>query len=150
MARFSACNRKKKRFTKSRNGVYDAAIIDLGLRDGNGYDICKYIKEQDISLAVIIYTGRGVLTEEEERELRKYADSIIIKTARSYERLSDEVSSFSPQNVCGDEQPAERSAYSPSTIPMVTWKVKKILIVDDDVKNVFVLASALETMAHNH
>ncbi len=124
-------------------GVYDAAIIDLGLRDGNGYDICKYIKEQDIALPVIIYTGRE-LTEEEERELRKYTDSIIIKTARSYERLSDEVSLFLHKMYAEDEQPAERSAIPRQLSPAGNLEGKKILIVDDDVKNVFVLASALE------
>ncbi|GAK57942.1 putative signal transduction histidine kinase [Candidatus Vecturithrix granuli] len=124
-------------------GVYDAAIIDLELKDGNGYDICKYIKEHNMALPVIIYTGRE-LTEEEERELRKYTDSIIIKTARSYERLSDEVALFLHKMYAGDAQSTERSPIPRQLSPTGNLEGKKILIVDDDVKNVFVLASALE------
>ncbi|MBD3308273.1 response regulator, partial [candidate division KSB3 bacterium] len=124
--------------------IYDAAIIDLELKDGSGYDICKYIKERNIPLPVIIYTGRE-LTEAEERELRKYTDSIIIKTARSYERLSDEVSLFLHKM----SQDAETQSASPHSLPhplesQGDLSGKKVLIVDDDMKNVFVLASALE------
>ncbi len=125
-------------------GEYDAAIIDLALKDGNGYDICKYIKEHHVMLPVIIYTGRE-LTEEEERELRKYTDSIIIKTARSYERLSDETALFLHQMYHGEPENTVSPALAARPIETQdSLKGKKILIVDDDVKNVFVLASALE------
>lgn len=129
--------------TEIEKGEYDAAIIDLGLKDGNGYDICKYIKEHNIALPIIIYTGRE-LTEEEERELRKYVDSIIMKTARSYERLSDEVSLFLHKMYAGEQQPETHPSISRQLEPTGNLEGKKILIVDDDVKNVFVLASALE------
>ena len=129
--------------TEIETGNYDAAIIDLGLKDGSGYDICTYIKEHNITLPVIIYTGRE-LTEAEERELRKYVDSIIIKTARSYERLSDEVSLFLHNMSAGGPQPGSPLPMSRQLAPTGSLEDKKILIVDDDVKNVFVLASALE------
>ena len=124
-------------------GEYDAAIIDLGLKDGNGYDICRYIKERHVKLPVIIYTGRE-LTEEQERELRKYTDSIIIKTAKSYERLSDETALFLHQMYHGEHEAAPRHAAPRPLETQGSLVGKKILIVDDDVKNVFVLASALE------
>ena len=124
-------------------GEYDAAIIDLGLKDGNGYDICRYIKERHVKLPVIIYTGRE-LTEEQERELRKYTDSIIIKTAKSYERLSDETALFLHQMYHGEHETAPRHAAPRPLETQGSLVGKKILIVDDDVKNVFVLASALE------
>ena len=129
--------------TEIKKGDYDAAIIDLGLKDGDGYEICKYIREQHIALPVIIYTGKD-LTEEQERELRKYTESIIIKTARSYERLSDEVSLFLHKMYHGEEKPERHPSIPHSLKPTGNLKGKKILIVDDDVKNVFVLASALE------
>ncbi len=75
-------------------------------------------------MPVIIYTGRE-LTEEEERELRKYTDSIIIKTARSYERLSDEVSLFLHKMYAEDEQPAERSAIPRQLSPAGNLEGKK-------------------------
>ncbi len=124
-------------------GEYDAAIIDLGLKDGNGYDICRFIKEHHVALPVIIYTGRE-LTEEEERELRKYTDSIIIKTAKSYERLSDETSLFLHQMYHGEAEQQPRDVAPKPLQTQGNLNGKKILIVDDDVKNVFVLASALE------
>ena len=124
-------------------GEYDAAIIDLGLKGGSGYDICRFIKEQHVKLPVIIYTGRE-LTEEEERELRKYTDSIIIKTAKSYERLTDETSLFLHQMYHGETEQKPRSAPPKPLQADGNLSGKKILIVDDDVKNVFVLASALE------
>jgi len=124
-------------------GEYDAAIIDLGLKDGSGYDICRVIKERHVKLPVIIYTGRE-LTEEEERELRKYTDSIIIKTAKSYERLTDETSLFLHQMYHGEVEQKPKAASSKPLQAQGNLNGKKILIVDDDVKNVFVLASALE------
>lgn len=131
-------------------GLYDAAIIDLGLQDGSGYDICKYIKEHDIQLPVIIYTGKD-LTEEEERELRTYTDSIIIKTARSDERLLDEMSIFlhtvyheTGTGAHTSESPIHKEVPQRPAAPSGDLNGKKILVADDDVKNVFVLASALE------
>jgi len=129
--------------TEINTGDYDAAIIDLGLKDGSGYDICRYIKEQNMTLPVIIYTGRD-LTEDEERELRKYTDSIIIKTAKSYERLSDETALFLHQMYRGEPETKKPAAATPSLQANRTLEGKKILIADDDIKNVFVLASALE------
>jgi CheY-like chemotaxis protein len=123
--------------------IYDAAIVDLGLKDGSGYDICKYIKLHNIALPVIIYTGRE-LTEDEERELRKYTDSIIVKTARSYERLSDEVSVFLHKMYHGKNESIAQPAPPRPLEDTGSLDGKKILIVDDDMKNVFVLASALE------
>lgn len=123
--------------------IYDAAIVDLGLKDGSGYDICKYIKLHNIVLPVIIYTGRE-LTEDEERELRKYTDSIIIKTARSYERLSDEVSVFLHKMYHGESELVVQPTPPGPLEDTGSLDGKKILIVDDDMKNVFVLASALE------
>ena len=124
---------------------YDAAIIDLGLKGGSGYDICRYIQERGIALPVIIYTGRE-LSDEEERQLRKYTDSIIIKTAKSYERLSDEAALFLHQMYHGEapERSQIKAAPPKPLESQDSLEGKKILIVDDDVKNVFVLASALE------
>jgi CheY-like chemotaxis protein/HAMP domain-containing protein/GAF domain-containing protein len=145
---------KHEAIAEITKGIYDAAILDLGLKDGSGYEICKYIKEHDIQLPVIIYTGKD-LSEDEERELRTYTDSIIIKTARSYERLLDEVSICLHTTYRETEQtpsvpvPSEGRGIdnvpeSATAIPAIDLTGKKILIADDDVKNVFVLASALE------
>ena len=136
---------QEEAITEIKQGGYDAAIIDLGLKDGSGYEICHYIQERGIVLPVIIYTGRE-LSEEEERQLRKYTDSIIIKTAKSYERLSDEAALFLHQMYHGESPEGSKVKAAPPKAleSQDSLKGKKILIVDDDVKNVFVLASALE------
>lgn len=128
---------QKEAIEEIKKGFYYVAIIDLGLQDGSGYDICKYIKEHDISLPVIIYTGRD-LTEEEEGELRTYTDSIIIETARSSERLLDEISMLLHKI-----EPREGEPQPPSKFT-VDLTGKKILLAAADMKNVFILASALE------
>lgn len=128
---------QKEAIEEITKGRYHVAIIDLGLRDGSGCDICQYIKAHDISLPVIVYTGRD-LTEEEERELRTYTDSIIIKTTRSFERLLDEISMLL------HKRESREGAPQPPSKLTVDLTGKKILIADDDIKNVFILASALE------
>lgn len=124
------------------SGRYDVAILDLSLQDSSGYEVCRYVKEHAIDLPIIIYTGKD-LDEAEERELRQFTDSIIMKTAHSYERLLDEVGEFL-QRV----KPADGAASAPASPAHAAADIdlhgRKILIVDDDVKNVFVLASVLE------
>lgn len=72
-----------------RNNNIHLTIIDLGLEKGDGFEICKYIKEKGIAVPVIIYTGKD-LTEQQGKNLKKYAESIIIKTVNSDERLLKE------------------------------------------------------------
>jgi DNA-binding response OmpR family regulator/nitrogen-specific signal transduction histidine kinase len=78
-----------------RSTVFDCMIIDLKLPDMLGNDLLKRMSTEEICSfpPVIVYTGRN-LTRDEEAELRKYSRSIIIKGARSPERLLDEVTLF--------------------------------------------------------
>jgi CheY-like chemotaxis protein len=78
-----------------RENIYDCMIIDLKLPDMLGNELLKRMTAEDIRSfpPVIVYTGRN-LTREEEADLRKYSRSIIIKGARSPERLLDEVTLF--------------------------------------------------------
>src|SRR5690606_4191854 len=91
---------------------------------------------------VIVYTGRD-LSSEEEQQLRRYSSSIIIKGAKSPERLLDEVTLFLHQ-VVEDlplvQQQMIRSARSRES----AIENRRILIVEDDVRNVFALTSVLE------
>ncbi|WP_448163699.1 hypothetical protein, partial [Bacillus mobilis] len=75
--------------------IYDCMIIDLKLPDMLGNELLKRMTAEDIRAfpPVIVYTGRN-LTREEEADLLKYSRSIIIKGARSPERLLDEVTLF--------------------------------------------------------
>ena len=121
-------------------GVYDAVIIDLGLKSGEGINICKYAREKQIKVPIIVYTGKQ-LSPDEEKNLKKIADRIIIKTVHSENRLLDELMLFLHQTQ--KDIPADQDA------PEIAMKRKRlsnrtILVVDDDIKNVFVMSTALE------
>ncbi len=127
-----------------RTHVYDCMIIDLKLPDMLGNELLKRMASEDICSfpPVIVYTGRN-LTRDEEAELRKYSRSIIIKGARSPERLLDEVTLFLHKvesQLSHDRQNMLKTARSRDKV----FEGRKILLVDDDVRNIFALTSALE------
>jgi CheY-like chemotaxis protein len=91
---------------------------------------------------VIIYTGKSLTSEEEER-LRHYSTSIIVKGARSPERLLDEVTLFLHQIEAELPQDRQRQLVEVRNREAV-FEGKTVLIVEDDVRNVFALSSVLE------
>jgi signal transduction histidine kinase/DNA-binding response OmpR family regulator len=124
----------------------DGVLLDLGLPDIRGINLLKEIKKslelQGLSVPVIIYTGMEI-SSEQEKEIKLYSDSIIIKTTNSYERLLDELT-LVLRKVKNKE---EHKNVIPSKInkdKSLKLDNKKILIVDDDPRNIFVLAAALE------
>lgn len=122
--------------TELAKGIYDAVIVDLTLKSGSGFEVCEYIKKNEIKTPIIIYTGKE-LTEEEEIHLKKYTDSIIIKSAASQNRLMANLDLFLHR--VKKNMPVERKK-----INEIDFKSKKILLVDDDIRNIYVLADLLE------
>ncbi|WP_460123652.1 response regulator [Pseudomonas sp. S2_C03] len=127
-----------------RTHIYDCMIIDLKLPDMLGNDLLKRMSTEEICSfpPVIVYTGRN-LTRDEEAELRKYSRSIIIKGARSPERLLDEVTLFLHKvesKLSHERQTMLKTARSRDKV----FEGRKVLLVDDDVRNIFALTSALE------
>ncbi|MGY2341246.1 response regulator [Pseudomonas sp. SDO5532_S415] len=127
-----------------RTTIFDCMIIDLKLPDMLGGDLLKRMSTEDICSfpPVIVYTGRN-LTRDEEAELRKYSRSIIIKGARSPERLLDEVTLFLHKvesRLSHERQTMLKTARSRDKV----FEGRKVLLVDDDVRNIFALTSALE------
>ena len=127
-----------------RTTVFDCMIIDLKLPDMQGNDLLKRMGREDICSfpPVIVYTGRN-LTRDEEAELMKYSRSIIIKGARSPERLLDEVTLFLHKvesSLSSERQNMLKTARSRDKV----LEERRILLVDDDVRNIFALTSALE------
>lgn len=122
----------------------DCMVLDLNLPDASGFSLLQTLSQEDRYAfpPVIVYTGRE-LTPQEEHQLRKYSKSIIIKGAKSPERLLDEVTLFLHQVVA--ELPAEQQkmiekAHSRDAV----LEGRCILVAEDDVRNVFALTSILE------
>lgn len=134
-------------FEALKKEKYECMILDLGLKELSGFELLEKVRKDKKlkELPVIIYTGQD-LSQEENEKLQKYADSIIIKGARSFERLLSEASLFlhQVQKEMPDEKQKMLKTFQ-SKKDVLTGK--KILIVDDDMRNVFALSSVLEN--HN-
>jgi CheY-like chemotaxis protein len=125
-------------------GHFDAMVLDLKLSGTSGFTLLEQVKKRpDLrSLPVIVYTGKE-LTRREETRLRRYAETIIVKDARSPERLLDETALFL-HRVESQMPASRRRMIEHLRDDDAVFQGKKILIVDDDVRNVFALTSALE------
>jgi CheY-like chemotaxis protein len=124
--------------------TFDCMVLDLNLPDFSGYELLeKMAQEDDVSFPpVIVYTGRSV-TRDEEQGLRRFSKSIIIKDARSPERLLDEVTLFLHQ--VESKLPVERQRMLRVARDRDSaLEGRRILVVEDDVRNIFALSSLLE------
>ncbi|OQY32751.1 MAG: histidine kinase [Spirochaetaceae bacterium 4572_59] len=131
-------------FEKLSSDVFDCMVLDLGLEDMSGFELLEKIRHAECcsQIPVIIYTGRD-LTKEEEVKLRKYSESIIIKGVKSPERLLDESALFL-HRVESEMSPEKRKMLNLTHDQNAVFNNKKILLVDDDMRNVFALSSVLE------
>jgi HAMP domain-containing protein/signal transduction histidine kinase/DNA-binding response OmpR family regulator len=123
---------------------YDCMVLDLGLQDMSGFDLLERVKSDDAmsSIPIIIYTGK-TLTPAEETRLRKYAETIIVKDVKSPERLLDETALFLHRVEAKLPDQKRRMLEQLHTADSI-FAGKKVLIVDDDVRNIFSLTSMLE------
>jgi CheY-like chemotaxis protein/CHASE3 domain sensor protein len=124
--------------------VFDCMIMDLKFPDMQGHELLQRMSTEGISSfpPVIVYTGRD-MTREEEAGLLKYSRAIIMKGVRSPERLLDEVTLFLHKiesELSADRQLMLRNLRSRDT----AFEGRKVLVVDDDARNIFALTSALE------
>ena len=123
----------------------DCVILDMGIPDKNAYLTLETIKKSEglENLPIIIFTGKN-LSQGEERRIKQYADSIVVKTAHSYQRILDEAGLF----LHLVEEKAVESKIKKSTETLGgLYEVlhnKTVLIADDDVRNIFSLTKALE------
>jgi CheY-like chemotaxis protein len=123
---------------------FDCMVLDLGLPDMRGIELIETIRGDETlkDLPIIVYTGRD-LTEQEELELKGFTDSIIIKSVKSMEHLLDETALFL-HRVESNLPENKRRMLSQIHQADPVFAGKKVLIVDDDARNIFALTSVLE------
>ncbi|MFK5854968.1 MAG: response regulator [Bacteroidota bacterium] len=125
---------------------YDCMILDLGLADMSGFELIEKINKSKINRPpIIVYTGKD-LTKKENEILEKYAESIIIKGVKSEERLLDETALFM-HRVIADMPNKQQSVIKGMHPSEDIFKDKTVLIVDDDMRNIFALKKVLSS--HN-
>ncbi len=124
--------------------TFDCMVLDLNLPDASGFDLLEQLsRDEAFSFPpVIIYTGRD-LSADEELQLRRFSKSVIIKGAKSPERLLDEVTLFLHQVVA--ELPEQQQTMLRKSLSRdAALEGRRILVVEDDVRNVFSLTSIFE------
>ncbi|VCU70811.1 Sensory/regulatory protein RpfC [Pigmentiphaga humi] len=129
-----------------RSTSFDCVIMDLALPDGSGYDLLEKMASGGPYAfpPVIVYTGRS-LTPDEEQRLRRYSKSIIIKGAKSPERLLDEVTLF--LHSVESELPAEKQRMLKEARKRDSaFEGRRILLAEDDIRNIFALSQVIEPL----
>ncbi|MDC7231902.1 MAG: response regulator [Spirochaetales bacterium] len=140
----TAVSTGKEAFKALKSSCFDCMILDLGLKDMSGFDLLEHINDDPgcARIPIIIYTGRE-LSKEDEESLNKYAESIIIKGIKSPERLLDETSLFLHRiesRLPEEKRKMLKGIHNSESV----LEERKILLVDDDMRNVFALTSILE------
>ncbi|MEH2121327.1 response regulator [Nostoc sp.] len=123
---------------------FDCLVLDLGLPDMTGFELIEQIKllPNGKTLPIIVYTGREI-SKAQETELRRIAETIIIKDVRSPERLLDETALFL-HRVQANLPAPKREILEQLHSQDYLLTGKKALIIDDDMRNIFALTSMLE------
>ncbi|HEX2780985.1 MAG TPA: response regulator, partial [Gemmatimonadaceae bacterium] len=127
-----------------RGQKFDCMVIDLGLADMSGFELLETVKSDPAmqEMPVIVYTGKE-LTPAEDTQLRKYAETIIVKDVKSPERLLDETALFLHRVEAKLPEQKRRMLEQLHNADSV-FAGKRIMVVDDDVRNIFSLTSVLE------
>jgi CheY-like chemotaxis protein len=122
----------------------------MGIPDKHAYEILENVKKNAgmESLPIIVFTGKS-LSLKEELKIKKYADSIVVKTAHSYQRMLDEVSLF--LHLVEESKMANGKKDNPKKANLLNniLSNKTVLVVDDDVRNIYSLTKALEVLKMN-
>lgn len=132
------------------NNEVDCVILDMGIPDKKAYDMLEEAKKNPgfEHVPIIIFTGKS-LSMTEELRIKQYADSIIVKTAHSYQRMLDEVSLF--LHVVEENKKNAHQGTDARKLGGLgeILNNKTVLIADDDVRNIFSLSKSLENYKMN-
>ena len=129
---------------KLRDNHFGAAVMDLDLADGPTLELIEEIKKDPHlgEIPVILYVSRD-LSKKDEQHLKRFVQTMNLKEARSIERLLDETALFLHCDL-GRLPEAKRAAIQKLHETETVLKDKKILVVDDDIRNIFAMTSLLE------
>jgi CheY-like chemotaxis protein len=119
-------------------------VLDLGLPDMPGLELLQRIKNNGAwhDLPIVVYTGRE-LSRKEETQLKRLSETIIIKDVKSPERLLDETALYLHRSQAELSEPQRRMITQlHQGVPELSGR--KILVVDDDIRNIFAITAALE------
>jgi len=127
-----------------KSAIFDCIILDIGLPDMSGVELLAKIKNNENlqNIPIIVYTGKE-LTRKEEITINEYAEKIIIKGAKSPEKLLDDTTLFLHRveaKLPEEKQEMLRMIHDKESI----FKDKKILLVDDDMRNIYAISNILE------
>jgi CheY-like chemotaxis protein len=124
--------------------TFDCMVLDLSLPDASGFTLLETLSGENGHAfpPVIVYTGRDLSADDEQR-LRRYSSSIIIKGAKSPERLLDEVSLFLHQ-VVSELPPEQQQMIRKARDRDAILEGRRVLVVEDDIRNIYSLSSILE------
>jgi CheY-like chemotaxis protein len=126
---------------KTTQTAFDCIVLDLGLPGMSGFDFLERLSQGGQTPPVVVYSGRD-LSREESMRIRQYTDSIVVKGARSPERLLDEVSLFLHSIRHGGGMRADTLAAADS-LDDADLRGRRLLLVDDDMRNLFALSKVL-------
>jgi HAMP domain-containing protein/CheY-like chemotaxis protein/signal transduction histidine kinase len=141
----TAVGSAKEALEKLSEARFDCMVLDLGLSGGtDGFALLEQVKGDPTmkELPIIIYTGKS-LSQAEETQLRKFAETIIVKDVKSPERLLDETALFLHRVEARMPEQKRRMLERLHNADAV-FAGKHVLVVDDDVRNIFSLTSVLE------
>jgi signal transduction histidine kinase/DNA-binding response OmpR family regulator/CHASE3 domain sensor protein len=125
------------------NPEVNCVILDMGIPDKHAYETLEVVKKTPglENLPIIIFTGKN-LSKGEENRIKQYADSIVVKTAHSYQRILDEAGLF----LHLVEEKSKEKTKAPKKFSELQDVLigKTVLVADDDVRNIFSLTKMLE------
>ncbi|KFN45700.1 response regulator, partial [Arenimonas composti] len=126
------------------DATYDCIVLDLRLPDMSGFDLLDRIQARAElhDVPIVVFTGKELSAEESQR-LRRAAKAVVVKGVESPERLLDETSLFL-HRVIADLPPAKQRMVLSLHESDAALRDKRVLVVDDDVRNIFALSSVLE------
>jgi HAMP domain-containing protein/signal transduction histidine kinase/CheY-like chemotaxis protein len=139
-----AASTGKQALNELRRQPFDCAIVDLMLPDMEWSELIEKIKRESgyPELPVIVHTGKD-LTKRETERVKKLAETLIIKDADSMERLVDETSLFLHRDVANLNE-SQKNMLRRLNLSDPRLEGKKVLVVDDDIRNIFALTGVLE------